>query len=493
MRRGEVFAGYRIVGELGTGGMGEVYLARHPRLPRLDALKVLSANGVDDEFRGRFLREAELAARLRHPNVVTIYDRGEFEGRLWIAMQYVPGKDAARLLRDTGGPLPLQQALRIVEQAARGLDAAHAAGLLHRDVKPANILVAADTEGTEGTERVMVADFGIARAAAESHGLTREGQVLATINYAAPEQLSGERVDARADVYALGCTLFHLVTGAVPFARRTVAEVIYAHLHEPPPRPSRADPALPEWLDAVVARAMAKNPADRFASCGELAAAAAGMDTGTTNPPARRGRRVWAVAAVLTLALASASGVAVWQWNRGHSTATAISPATVTPTTSGSSGPWGVYGFVVDRFPDLLPPTPVDTGYRGIRCLILDSTGQALAGSLSRLPGDFALLTCSGDRDPLSELTISCNAKGVPMQRQGVTYDLTTTSGDEPWHRQSGSGEVKWGLMNTSTGPEGKLIVNFDDPARNSCVLEALSDLSSPQELHDTWWQHAPI
>ncbi|GAB2514638.1 serine/threonine-protein kinase [Nocardia heshunensis] len=472
--------------------MGEVYLARHPRLPRLDAVKVLSASGVDDEFRGRFLREAELASRLRHPNVVTIYDRGEFEGRLWIAMQYVEGKDAAQLLREGGGPMPMERALRIIDQAARGLDAAHAAGLLHRDVKPANILVGTETDGVE---RVLVTDFGIARAAGESDGLTVEGQVLATINYASPEQLSGGKVDARADVYALGCTLFHLVTGAVPFARRTVAEVIYAHLHEPPPRPSLVNADLPDHLDAVVARAMAKDPADRFASCGELAAAAAGMPSGSVDPRTRhRGRWVWAVVAALTLTLVAVTGVAVWQWNRPHSAATAAAPTTVTPTTSGDSGPWGAYGFVVDRFPDLLPPSPVDTGYRGIRCLILDSTtGNALTTSLTQLPGGFALLKCSGDRDPLSVLYVSCNAKGVPMQRQGAAYNLTTTSGDEQWQRSSGTGEVKWGLINTDTGPEGNLIINFDDPARNSCVLQATSDLSSPQELHDNWWQHAPI
>uniref|UniRef100_UPI002456722C serine/threonine-protein kinase n=1 Tax=Nocardia carnea TaxID=37328 RepID=UPI002456722C len=267
---GAVFAGYRIIRPIGSGGMGTVYLAQHPRLPREDALKVLDeALSADPEFRARFQREAELAARLEHPNIVSIYDRGEENGRLWISMRFVAGMDARQLV--ARGPVPPDRAVGIVRDAARGLDAAHRRGLLHRDVKPANIVISADHEGRD---IVRITDFGIARSLDAATDLTATGAVLATFAYAAPEQLSGQRADHRADIYSLGCTLYELLTGAKPFGHRSGAAVIYAHLSEPPPRPSQARPDLPAALDEVVARAMAKDPAGRFADCAELAAAA---------------------------------------------------------------------------------------------------------------------------------------------------------------------------------------------------------------------------
>ncbi|MFF0490558.1 serine/threonine-protein kinase [Nocardia sp. NPDC004068] len=266
---GDVFAGYRIVRLVGVGGMGEVYLAEHPRLPRWDAVKILDPGlGGDPEFRLRFLREGELAARLEHPNVVSIYDRGAEGEVLWIAMRYVEGADLAELAR--GGVSP-ERAVRIIGQAARGLDAAHRAGLLHRDVKPANILVAA---GDDGSDIVRITDFGIARQLDAGTSITASGAIAASLAYAAPEQLSGDPLSPRTDVYALGCTLFEILTGRTPFGRRPVAALVHAHLSEPRPRPSTLAP-IPPAMDAVIARAMAKDPAHRFASCGELAAAAA--------------------------------------------------------------------------------------------------------------------------------------------------------------------------------------------------------------------------
>lgn len=241
LRAGEVFADYRIVRQLGAGGMGSVYLARHPRLPRQDALKVLTEGAsVDREFRARFIREAELASRLAHPNIVAIHDRGVFEDVLWIAMQFVEGGDVAQLVRQGPLALPPERTVHIIGEAARGLDAAHAAGLLHRDVKPANILVA---PRPGAPDRVLVTDFGIARAAGESTVLTAAGEVLATVAYAAPEQISGSgAMDQRVDVYALGGTLYHMLTGTAPFARTTPTAVMHAHLVEPPPRPSAVNP-----------------------------------------------------------------------------------------------------------------------------------------------------------------------------------------------------------------------------------------------------------
>lgn len=270
---GDVFAGYRILRRVGVGGMGTVYLAEHPRLPRRDALKVLSAElGNAPEFRRRFEREAALAARLEHPHIVSVYDCGVEGDRLWIAMRYVDGIDAAELIRNSPAGIPIERVIGIIDGAARGLDAAHRRNLLHRDVKPANILVGTRDDGSDD---VRVADFGIARALDETGGVTSTGTTPATLAYAAPEQFDDRPLDHRVDVYALGCTLFHLLTGTPPFAGRSTAATIHAHLFEPPPRPSLLRADLPAAMDDVIAGAMAKDPNARFGSCPELAAAAA--------------------------------------------------------------------------------------------------------------------------------------------------------------------------------------------------------------------------
>lgn len=268
---GTVFAGHRIERTLGAGGMGTVYLARHPRLPRSVALKVLDpVAGADPEFRARFRREAELAVQLDHPNIVEIYDRGAEGDLLWMSMRFVAGPDVAELVRAAGGRLDPRRAVQILTQAAAGLDSAHRRGLLHRDVKPANLLVAED----DGADHVFVTDFGIARSRTDDSGLTGAGALLATLGYVAPEQIRGDPLDHRADIYALGATLYQMLTGALPFTRSTPAAVLGAHLMEPPPRPSAAVPGLPVGLDAVIATAMAKDREQRFPDCRSLAAAA---------------------------------------------------------------------------------------------------------------------------------------------------------------------------------------------------------------------------
>ncbi|WP_280423002.1 serine/threonine-protein kinase [Nocardia carnea] len=266
---GAVFAGYRIERLLGTGGMGQVYLARDRDLPRSVALKLLHpVAGNDQEIRARFLREADTVARLAHPNIVAVYARGEEQNRLWMAMQYIEGTDAADVLRD--GPVRPDHAVRIIEETARALDHAHTAGILHRDVKPANILLAWGEH-----QRVYLSDFGIAKALDRSDGLTRTGELYASFHYAAPEYFEMRPdIDRRADVYSLGCTLFYLLTGRLPYPATTTGALINAHLNAPVPRPSATDPRLPRGFDGVIAKAMAKNPYERFADCGELALAA---------------------------------------------------------------------------------------------------------------------------------------------------------------------------------------------------------------------------
>ncbi|MEU6585327.1 protein kinase [Nocardia sp. NPDC046763] len=289
---GENFAGYVIERELGRGGMGAVYLARHPRLPRWIALKVLNSEyHGDNETHTRFEREADLAARLNHPGVVTVYDRGMEHGRLWIAMQYVDGIEAEAVT-----DMSPEQAVQIVAATADALDYAHRVGVLHRDVKPANILLARETR--EQQAGVLLTDFGIARLQGDTGLLTGSGSVMATLAYAAPEQLQSLPVDHRSDQYSLACTLFRLLTGAPLFLAADLGAIVKSHLYDSPPPVATRRPGLPATLDPVLARALAKNPDERYPSCSEFAAAAqralaAGGTSGarkdhTPEVPARR-------------------------------------------------------------------------------------------------------------------------------------------------------------------------------------------------------------
>ncbi|MFF2082137.1 protein kinase [Nocardia sp. NPDC058176] len=275
---GTVFAGYTIDRQLGRGGMGSVYLARHPRLPRWTALKLLNRELFSDkEIRARFEREADLVAQLDHPNIVTVFDRGVEGDQLWISMQYIDGVDASSL---DPVSLPPDRALQIIGETAAALDYAHRCGVLHRDVKPANILLARSSS----QERVYLTDFGIARLRDDSGHLTETGSFTATLAYAAPEQLTGAALDHRADQYSLACTLYTLLSGAAPFESASPAAVITGHLQAPPPPVSPRRAGLPPVLDAVMARALAKRPADRFDSCEEFVEAARrALRTGTTG------------------------------------------------------------------------------------------------------------------------------------------------------------------------------------------------------------------
>jgi serine/threonine-protein kinase len=269
LRDGETFAGYTILRRLGSGGMGEVYLVRHPRLPRHDALKILPPElTTDNDFRERFNREADLVAALWHPHIVGVHDRGEYDGQLWLSMDYVDGMDASRLLRDrypTG--MGEQDAIEIVRAIADALDYAHARNLLHRDVKPANILISFDQQQMS---RVLLADFGIARKLDDTSGLTATNMTIGTVTYAAPEQLIGEPVDGRTDQYALAATAYHLLAGAPPFEHSNPAVVIGNHLNTAPAPLSRLRSELAH-LDEPMQRALAKDPAHRFNTCTEFA------------------------------------------------------------------------------------------------------------------------------------------------------------------------------------------------------------------------------
>ena len=313
---GQIFAGYTIGRILGTGGMGEVYLAQHPRLPRLDALKVLGT-GVshDQEYRQRFNQEAEMVATLRHPNIVTIYDRGDSDGQLWIAMEFVDGTDAGRLLTDRyPNGIPAADVVRIVTAVADALDYAHGRQLLHRDIKPANILLGLPESGDE---RVKLVDFGVARWIGQASDLTGADMTVGTVNYAAPEQLRGDPIDGRSDQYGLAATAYHMLTGTAPFANSNPAVVISKHLSAQPPSIGDGHPDLAR-LGPVFARALAKDPADRFPCCKDFAAAmqgalesAGGMAARHRRPQESPGRKRWILAAVSVALIAGAVGATV--------------------------------------------------------------------------------------------------------------------------------------------------------------------------------------
>ncbi len=270
---GDEFAGYRLRAVLGRGGMSVVYQAENPRLGSVIALKVLAPElAADDAFRARFLEESRIAASLNHPNVIPIYDTGSSGGLLYIAMRYVAGTDLRQMIKKRGRVIPAT-AVFLLAQAARALDAAHRQGLVHRDVKPGNLLIERGSDD-EDPDHVYLTDFGITKHAMSRSGLTATGQFLGTIDYVAPEQIQGTSVLGQADQYSLGCVMYECLTGRVPFEKDLDAAIIFAHVQEPPTMPSVLRSDLPPAVDEVFARVLAKQPGDRYASCREFVEAA---------------------------------------------------------------------------------------------------------------------------------------------------------------------------------------------------------------------------
>jgi len=303
-RIGTDVAGFRIESVLGQGGMGTVYVAEQSSPTRKVVLKLLRPElSRDEAFRRRFVHESEAAASTEHPNIVPIYAAGEADGLLYIAMRYVNGDDLReRIERD--GPLPADRAIEIVSQVAAALDAAHARGLVHRDVKPSNILL--DANGN-----AYLSDFGLIKRSEVDTGLTETGQFMGSIEYCAPEQIRGDEVDGRADVYSLGCVLFEAISGRPPFRRETEVATLYAHLEQDPPALSSVAPGSPADLDGVVARALAKDPSERQATAGAFAheaRLAAGVSSGERDAvPAGPNRRrlAWIGGLVAAAAIAA--------------------------------------------------------------------------------------------------------------------------------------------------------------------------------------------
>src|ERR1700760_2615904 len=338
---------YRLDRLLGVGGMGEVYQAYYSHRDRYVALKLLpEAFSADREYLRRFQRESHVAARLREPHVIPIHDFGEIDGRLFIDMRLVDGIDI-RVLLDDHGPIEPQRAVNLLSQVAQALDAAHADGLIHRDIKPSNILVTA-------TDFVYVVDFGIARAmGGQQTSLTITGATIGTLDYMAPERFAGQEVDGRADIYSLACVLHECLTAKPPFRGKDLPSLMYDHLYSSPPAASSLVEGVPPALDAVIARGMAKDPADRFASAWAPAGAAqealaeapspAPLSRAPASPPWTPARRPWTPAPPRPAPAEDRPAA-------GEAPGPAPEPADVRPTVS---------------IPHLAAPAPVDAGDAG--------------------------------------------------------------------------------------------------------------------------------
>jgi serine/threonine protein kinase/ABC-type glycerol-3-phosphate transport system substrate-binding protein/class 3 adenylate cyclase len=340
---GAEFLGYRIEEQIGRGGMGVVYRAYDLRLRRTVALKLVTPElAVDDRFRERFVRETELAMSLEHPNVVPVHDAGEVAGRLYLAMRLVAGTDLRELLRAQGALEPAR-ALAICRQLANALDAAHARALVHGDVKPSNVLL-------DESEHVYLADFGLTRRLDEQGSPASESRSIGTPAYLAPERIAGEPIDRRADVYSLGCLLYECLVGEPPFAADSRLGVAWAHLEEEPPRASERNPDLPDAIDAVIRRALAKSPEDRYPTCASLAADAEAA-VGLKQPPIfLRDRRLLLVAAVLVILVAALVSVAIYVRSDSQSAAAGSAENPITILSAGDETEQAAFRKVLRAF-----------------------------------------------------------------------------------------------------------------------------------------------
>jgi hypothetical protein len=397
LSEGDEFAGYRIERLLGRGGMGVLYLAVEPGLERHVALKLIAPEAATDEvFARRFAEESRIAASIEHPNVVPIYAAGEEGGVPYIAMRYVSGSDLGRRLAREGRLAP-QVAAALIAQVGNGLDAIHAAGLVHRDVKPANVLLSGAAD-----DHAYITDFGVARNVATESGLTQTGRFVGTLDYVAPEQISGGEVDARADVYALGCLLFKLLTGGVPFPKDGEAARLYAHLNDPPPAPSLFATEVPMALDDVVIRAMSKQPDDRYPSAGDLGRAAVAALSGAQPELPER--------TVATGAAATGTAETI------GAAAEAAPTRRIEPERPGAAG---------DRRRRILA---LGTGLVAVAAIVVAAIALGVGG---RGGGDSSSPAVNGDRGSATTESVGAGGKEVAAHRQPLSRSQLIARADE--------------------------------------------------------------
>jgi serine/threonine protein kinase len=405
---GDVVGGVRIDGVIGRGGMGVVYRGTQLALKRTVALKVVRDDLADSpEFRRRFTQESEIAASLDHPHIVPIYSAGEDAGRLHVTMRFVDGTDLRDMIK-ARGRLDPRMAAEIVAQVASALDAAHHRGLVHRDVKPANILMSM----ADGRPHAYLTDFGLSRFA-DSAGITRTGTMVGTLDYMAPEQFEGRAVDGRVDTYALGCVLHQALTGHVPFPRDTEHAKMWAHMSEPPPRPSAMAPHLPPGFDAAVARAMAKKPAERYATSGELGmaavAAASGGFPAWGGHPSVRTEAIPVVAATTTGPPPTAIDSRPQQWRPPQ-----------------PSGGWAPPGPPSHPSYPLTPMPPAPAPRRRRTALVLTLVGVLVAGAAAT---GYVLLRPAGPAPGPDPVVAAGTLVGQPIAVGKEPYDIEVGDG----------------------------------------------------------------
>ena len=487
---GTILGGYRIEAVTGKGGMGVVYRATQLGLDRTVALKVIAPELAEDEgFRERFKRESRIAASIEHRNVIPVHEAGEDEGRLFITMRFIEGTNLRELI-EAQGRLSPERAVHIVGQVCSALDAAHARGLVHRDIKPANVLIATK----DGEDEAYLTDFGLTKHRDSASGVTATGVWVGTIDYMAPEQIEGQQLDARCDVYAVGCVLYHALTGDVPFRRPTDVATIFAHMSDPPPSPSEHVAELPHELDGVVRRAMAKARDERYLSAGDLAraalaalegrasskpertvavgeaapvtAGAAARPTGTRGAVAEAPRRrrlplvaaaVAGVAAVAVIALVLSSGGGGGDGDedlrgiRGDDvTVTPISVRTPAGVALGEGDVWAssYEGDTISR---------IDPAKRKVEERI--GVGQD-AGPTGLAVGDGSVWVIQSDKGSISRVDIGQHGiSGPPIEAAGGEADSIAVGAGAVWVVLSDEGQVR--RIDPSSG---KVVARIDIP-----------------------------
>jgi predicted Ser/Thr protein kinase len=454
-------AGYRIERQLGRGGMGVVYLAEQVRLRRYVAIKLIVPElAEDDAFRRRFERESQLAASIDHPNVIPVYEAGEADGVLFISMRYVDGHDLRAIIKASGRLEPARAA-RFVGQLGDALDAAHSHGLVHRDVKPANVLVAG--------EHAYLTDFGLTKHVSSSSGITHTGQWVGTLDYVAPEQISGGPLDARVDVYSLGCVLFEALTGRVPYPKDSDVAKMFAHMNEPPTPVSTLAPSAGWAFDAVVARALAKAPEERYPSAGDLGRAALAASAGqhTTVPE----RSVAAGGAALV--------------TQPRATAAAAAPPAAAPPAAQQTGPTAqlpaappppAYGPPAPTYPPAYAPPPARPSRWPLvavcaTILLLGGVAAALAASgvfKSKSAPEKQTTTVVVQQPVAGEVsaqpTVTVTTPAAPEPSGTATYQAATYSADYPAGWTIVSDDVDKGAYTETKmqSPDGRAAVLID-------------------------------
>ncbi len=451
---GADFAGYKLESLLGHGGMSIVYRAEHLALGRTVALKLLSPElSEEGDFRERFIEESRVAASLDHPNIIPIHEAGEENGIFFIAMRFVDGPDLRTMIKQDGH-LSLEKTTSIISQVAAALDAAHAKGLVHRDVKPANILVASGY-GPEQSDHAYLSDFGVAKHTS-SRVLTKTGLFVGTVDYAAPEQIEGKPLDGRADIYALGCVLYECLTGARAYDRDSEVALMYAHLLEQPPAVTERRPDLPHEIDEVVAKAMAKSRDDRYASGAELIAGLRGV--AAADAPTDLGSET-VLGAGPAPAGAALTGAAL-----------TTAGSTPGPPDAGSGSP------------PPPPPPPVasgsgDSGKRRNR-LIAIIAGVAVIALASVLG---VVLATRGDGDSKAAVTLPASSDSTDTSTESSTGTSTDTAADTTSSTSTTSGELS---LEGTVVPEIFQDCNLDSPAKEGTLESATCIPGSATRIH---------